>query len=214
MTTNDWPDERRFRRLAHRAGRGPRNSSLFVNASGDRAFASQPVTGPIDVSGDWVRITSPGGSTQPADLPGAQRVLFLRLARSGRSYAVTGLHIESGGPPLAARDLAKLPLAAIAAAFADFPDSLDEVPPLGDEPRRPGRRGHPDAFFAQVAKQYRAAQVRSPTKPVQSMANHAKRNPATIHRWLTRARELGYLPHETDGENAPPVQTQRKGQRR
>jgi hypothetical protein len=134
----------------------------------------------------WIRITR-------ADFPGAQPVLYVQVVLSGGRYVVSGLHVETNGVRLPVRDLARLPLAAIAAAFEDFPDSFAGEPDLGAEPARPGRRGRPDDFYRRVAAQYRAALARAPTKPVQSMANRTGRNPSTVHRWLTRARELGYL---------------------
>ncbi len=191
------PDERLYRRMAHRHGRG-RNSSLFVAGNGEdahEAFSALVSLDPGHDDGSWVQIAGKSNG-QPAEIPGAQPVLLLRLGRSGGRVVVTGLHVETDGSRLAVRELARLPLAAIAAAFEENPDSLDDSPPLIAEPRRPGRRGRSPDFYERVAREYRRAQVRAPTKPVASMAHHSGRNPATIHRWLSRARELGYLKEE------------------
>lgn len=60
-------------------------------------------------------------------------------------------------------------------------------------PKRPGRRGHPDAHYISVAKRYRelvASGVRNPTSTI-AAERFVSHN--TVSGWLKEARRRGYL---------------------
>ncbi|MGO9197453.1 MAG: hypothetical protein ACLQK4_10040 [Acidimicrobiales bacterium] len=62
------------------------------------------------------------------------------------------------------------------------------------QPRRPGRRGHPDSHYREVAARYvelRKAGVRNPTATI---AAEKVVNRNTVAGWLRVARDRGYLP--------------------
>jgi hypothetical protein len=58
---------------------------------------------------------------------------------------------------------------------------------------RPGPKGHPPEFFATVADAYRGALVVAPLSPIKYLAGEFHASEATVHRWLTRARDQGHL---------------------
>lgn len=58
---------------------------------------------------------------------------------------------------------------------------------------RPGRRGHPETHYRQVAQAYREAKRRQPRAPIRALMEELHASEPTIHRWLRTARERGYL---------------------
>lgn len=67
-----------------------------------------------------------------------------------------------------------------------------EKPP----PKRPGRRGHPDSFYAQiatVAKQAHRDRYWTGLSVRASIAAQRQVTPEVANKWLARARQLGYL---------------------
>jgi hypothetical protein len=87
------------------------------------------------------------------------------------------------------------------AYFASLPEQTMNVPAVA---RRPGRRGHGDEHYRQVADAWRAARASSPRAPMRAFlaANRwAPRTESTIYRWLARARALGLL--DADGSPGP-----------
>jgi hypothetical protein len=167
-----------------------------------------------DLKGTWVRAA--GG-----DLP--QPVLVrLGLSDDGRLVA-TGLHIEAPSE-LAARDL-RLPLAWIVGEIAarrpdvfksllaerlEYADRIKRARGKMDTLRaaaqpvgrpvmrraRPGRRGHPDAHYRQVAQAYRRAKRQHPRGPIRALMEELHASEPTVHRWLNTAVEKGFLEKE------------------
>lgn len=111
---------------------------------------------------------------------------------------VTGLHIETDdGTPLRDRDLRTISLRRL---LEDLPELAHQPkrPFLGRDvealrPRRPGRAGYPDDHYAKVAEVYRDLRDRFPNAPTARTAEALHAHPATIRRWVARARALGYL---------------------
>jgi hypothetical protein len=64
----------------------------------------------------------------------------------------------------------------------------------GDEPRRPGRRGHPDEFYKQVAARYLALRAEGVTDPTTTIAKEVNYNRSTVAGWVSTARQRSYLP--------------------
>jgi len=58
---------------------------------------------------------------------------------------------------------------------------------------RPGRRGHDPAFYERFSAIYLLEAGRSSRSPVGALAKRYDVSGAAIYRWITRARELGYL---------------------
>jgi hypothetical protein len=59
--------------------------------------------------------------------------------------------------------------------------------------RRPGRRGHPDEFYRQIAARYVAVRAAGVRNPRVKMADEMHVSVHTVAGWIERARELGYL---------------------
>ncbi|MGH7685608.1 MAG: hypothetical protein ACREN2_02155 [Candidatus Dormibacteria bacterium] len=58
---------------------------------------------------------------------------------------------------------------------------------------RPGPAGHPDEFYASVAAVYRHKLRTHPRTPVVATMDELGCSEATVHRYLQRCRELGFL---------------------
>lgn len=58
---------------------------------------------------------------------------------------------------------------------------------------RPGRRGHPDSFFENVARRYRELRLDGHRAPVATIAGEAGVSRNTAAGWVKRARERGLL---------------------
>jgi hypothetical protein len=61
-------------------------------------------------------------------------------------------------------------------------------------PGRPGRRGHPDEHYRDVAERYRQLRSEGVTNPTATIAAERFANHNTVAGWLRGARERGYLP--------------------
>ncbi len=61
-------------------------------------------------------------------------------------------------------------------------------------PGRPGRRGHPDEHYREVAERYRQLHAEGVTNPTATIAAERFANHNTVAGWLRGARERGYLP--------------------
>jgi hypothetical protein len=61
-------------------------------------------------------------------------------------------------------------------------------------PGRPGRRGHPDEHYQEVAERYRQLRAQGVTNPTATIAAERFANHNTVAGWLRGARERGYLP--------------------
>jgi hypothetical protein len=61
-------------------------------------------------------------------------------------------------------------------------------------PGRPGRRGHPDEHYREVAERYRQLRAEGVTNPTATIAAERFANHNTVAGWLRGARERGYLP--------------------
>jgi hypothetical protein len=64
-----------------------------------------------------------------------------------------------------------------------------------DAPRRPGRRGRPDLFYAEYAAEYVAAVRRGSRRPVPDIAATHNETPAYVRDVLHAARTRGLLTH-------------------
>jgi hypothetical protein len=73
-------------------------------------------------------------------------------------------------------------------------------PPRGEEGGRPGRRGHPDGHYADVAKRYAELAGRGVRNPTATIAEEESVNRNTVAGWLRGARQRGYLPKARPGK--------------
>lgn len=66
----------------------------------------------------------------------------------------------------------------------------------GFEPRnrKPGRRGHPDSFYAEVAARYAVLVAEGANNPTARIASERVVSRATVSDWLAGARRRGMLP--------------------
>jgi hypothetical protein len=70
-----------------------------------------------------------------------------------------------------------------------------EAPPNASAaPRRPGRRGHPDSHYRQIAERYRQLVASGIGNPTATIAAERFANHNTVAGWLRVARQRGYLP--------------------
>ena len=124
-------------------------------------------------------------------------------AERGRTGLICpGLRIESKSEDqLTARHLRHIPLAKILSEAVQrlersgmYRPAAKVVAGLPAARRaRPGRHGHPDKHYRDVASDYRQAKRDNPRAPIQElMAKHHVSEP-TVHRWLRKARERGFL---------------------
>jgi hypothetical protein len=63
--------------------------------------------------------------------------------------------------------------------------------------RRPGRRGHPPAFYKSIAERYIALVAQGVHDPRAAIARETGKSVDTVAGWLRRARELKYLERPT-----------------
>jgi hypothetical protein len=59
---------------------------------------------------------------------------------------------------------------------------------------RPGRRGHPDEHYREVAERYRQLRAEGVTNPTATIAAERFVNHNTVSGWLRVARQRSYLP--------------------
>jgi transposase-like protein len=200
------PDEPpRFRRIAWQGT----ESALFVDFEDPEAkdsFTAKPADSEWwSVRGDdgWLRLERTGPFGSP---PFQGALVAVRFGRAAGRYVVTGLYLETDGDAITSRMLRSLPLGDIARSFEAIPSALASLPPLADEPKRPGRRKRSPEFYVDVVRWYREALLRAPTRPVQWLASRAGPvNPSTVHRWLKTAEELGLLDDIKDTTPVKPV---------
>ena len=72
--------------------------------------------------------------------------------------------------------------------------SGERLRPLSDPSRRPGRAGHPDKFYAGVARDYTALRQQGSLRPTADLAKQRGVSRNTMAGWVRRARERGMLP--------------------
>jgi len=65
---------------------------------------------------------------------------------------------------------------------------------------RPGRAGHPNNHYKMVAELYVQYLGQGNRAPVKHIAEKLHYSPATVSGWITKARELGYLPPARQGK--------------
>jgi hypothetical protein len=58
---------------------------------------------------------------------------------------------------------------------------------------RTGRRGYPPEHYRRIAKAYERAKRMQPRAPIRALMKELSQTEPTVHRWLRKARELGYL---------------------
>jgi hypothetical protein len=75
----------------------------------------------------------------------------------------------------------------------------DKGKPIEPPLRRPGRRGHPAAFYREVADRYQAFMAAGKTDPTARLAKERQQSRATVAGWVGKARRLGYLPPARPG---------------
>jgi hypothetical protein len=79
----------------------------------------------------------------------------------------------------------------------DLPAEAQETAEM--RARGQGRRGLPDAFFVQIAHQYRALNS-SGERPTAGLAKAHGVARSTASKWVARCRDLGYLPPAEPGK--------------
>jgi len=119
----------------------------------------------------------------------------LRIGRVQGRLACTGLHLEAAQDgELTARDLRELHLPDLLTRFAWSRDRVEARPATRlERPGHPGPRGHSREHFEQVAALYREALEADPYRPVAWMRGRLDASPATLRRWIQRARDMGLL---------------------
>ncbi|MBF6262710.1 hypothetical protein IU443_07455 [Nocardia farcinica] len=151
----------------------------------------------------------------------------VRVADTDDGPQVIGLDIrspEGEAVPITPNDLRRIPLARLAHAAMAIrtgealalitepgPTGFKNPEPRdGPPPKRPGRRGHPPEFYAQVAALWRAAH--DPARNVRGLSVHRyvsaemakatgqRASENTVKSWLRRARELDLLTEESPRE--------------
>lgn len=147
------------------------------------------------------------------ELPGGR--VWLQLRRDERDrLTCTGIVVGDGSEDLTATQLKNLPLAPILRELRQLAGEiiggdnvtplrralgrrhLDEVfsPVVDPSVRTHSRRGpknYDQDHFEMVALEYQRALLDTPKAPIQTMADRLGVNPATCHRWLKQAREMG-----------------------
>src|SRR5207245_2803072 len=66
---------------------------------------------------------------------------------------------------------------------------------------QPGPKGHPRAFFEELARLYRRALEEAPSTPVKWLALEVKTPESTVRRWLQRCRDMGLLGPSMPGKS-------------
>ncbi len=74
----------------------------------------------------------------------------------------------------------------------------EAIQQLASEPRRGGRKGHGDDHYAAVAEVYATAWTDG-VHPTEAVAEHWTVAKTTAAKWVSRARELGFLEPTTKG---------------
>jgi hypothetical protein len=208
-----------------------RNRLDFIppgNTAGDVA----DVRGLAGVPPHIVVRDGPGGAPIEETVPGIDTRLRLwghpflygvRAVQGADGPQVVELHIDSPehNVPLSPDDLralAKL-IDRIAFAATDFRDPSTSAfhTPEKPPPKRPGRYGHGDAFYAEVALHAREAHQRrmdgSGVSVRKAIAKHWTVSVHTADKWLDRARELGFLNAGDLGGKAPATRQRRQPRR-
>jgi hypothetical protein len=81
-------------------------------------------------------------------------------------------------------------------AFANAVESAraGKRPPRGSSSSRPGRRGHPDSHYQEIARRYLALRQRGFRNPTARLAEEDRVSRSTAAGWVGGARKRGYLP--------------------
>ena len=58
---------------------------------------------------------------------------------------------------------------------------------------RPGPKGYPDDHYRKVARAYKVAKRKHPTRPIRALMQEFNATEPTIHRWLRTARDKGFI---------------------
>jgi hypothetical protein len=72
--------------------------------------------------------------------------------------------------------------------------SGERLRPRPDPSRRPGRAGHPNRFYAEIARDYTALRQQGSLRPTADLAKQRRVSRDTMAGWVRRARERGLLP--------------------
>lgn len=100
-------------------------------------------------------------------------------------------------PSVALHDLWDTPQSAQLDAAVDSA-AAGNRPPRGSG-GRPGRRGHPDPFYANIAARYVELRSQGSTNPTAQIARERHANRNTVAGWLRGARQRRYLPPARPG---------------
>lgn len=162
-------------------------------------------------------------------LPGVEAVIFLSghpfayrvraiVGEDGRPQ-LAELHIDQPGGepdvPITADDLRKLAkyLDRLAYAAVDGPRNLASAKFHQPEKKRPGRRGHGEEFYAEVAeyaKQAHRNRHQTGESVRESIAKHYNVTRDSADKWLARARKAGLL--QTGELGGKPKRTNPEGE--
>lgn len=145
-------------------------TGLLIAAEGERELTTRALRLPL------ARIVSEFATTV-ASKPATAKRLSLEL--SGRSEWAKDLRWKTWDPR-----------GASAADFIAHPRT-GAAPTI--ERVRPGRRGHPDAHYRQVAKAYARAKRKHPRAPIRALMAELHATEPTVHRWIRTAREKGFI---------------------
>ena len=187
----ELPGGRRFWKVTDSGTKG----ALFVSDE-QEFFLATPLEDEewwgVRARDSWRRLTGQLRRKVAPSFVKSPGVIAVRLSQLRGEAVITGLLIETE-QPLTQTLLRSIPIQDIAAAFNHYPETLKAPATLAKEPQRPGRRGRPASFYAEVAQAYRVAQREAPDAPVQWMAQEYDRNPSTIHRWLAHKLTRAHL---------------------
>lgn len=174
----------------------PPDLRVFVRDA-DAGPSHASVVSGVDPS-DWLRREKEPWVVRWADEEIPVDVSMRLGLAEGRRLVCTGLLIEAReGTELSSREVRRVSLGTV---LADFRDQYDWGPKERAPAVIPARQGAPpldDQFLHEVVRRWQERRDMGRRAPIKDLARHYGKTEATIHRWLQRARDKGFLKEGT-----------------